>query len=297
MNTWKKTGAAILFASLAVIAAHFYWLSTLNGNEVFPEDIFLNEVENKVALVVVAHDDDAIGCAGTISELTRKGWQVHFLTFYGQWRKADNPVRKEEVKKVAAIQKLSSIHLIDFSIQKSDTVREPWRPIPYSQFNTYLQVDSLKEIITKYIQTYNPSVIFSLDNIIGGYGHPEHVCVSQSILDVCSDSSYNITSVQKIYQAVFTRTLNENILKNNPAFIAAKRVYQVEGSPIPTVEVDIYKSSYEKKQVMLAYHSQRRNLKKIWPYYHVYPHWVYFKLFNKEYFHVIDLDKSGVAKD
>jgi hypothetical protein len=45
----------------------------------------------------------------------------------------------------------------------------------------------------------------------------------------------------------------------------------------------------EKKQVMLTYASQERNLKKIWPYYEVYPHWLYFKIFDKEYFREITI--------
>ena len=286
-----------LFAILAIIviiavSAHLYWLTRLNGSEVFPGDTYLDSETNKTALIVVAHDDDAIGCAGTISELTKKGWKVHFLTFYGNWRKEDNALRKKEVEQVAGIQQLSSTDLVDFSIQKTDTVKEPWMPVPYASMADYMQVDSIKIIIAEAIKKYKPSVVFTLDNVIGGYGHPEHVCVSQSVVDVCnemkSDTSF---AVNKIYQAVFTKTLNENILEDNPAFIAAKNVYQVEGSPIPDVEVNIYNSSKEKKEVMLAYHSQKRNLKKIWPYYHVYPHWLYFKIFDKEYFKIVAINK------
>lgn len=268
--------------------SHLYWLSRLKGDETYPQDTFLDSVSNKTALIIVAHDDDAIGCAGTISELTKKGWKVHFLAFYGNWRKHDNPVRKKEVEQVAKIQRLASINLIDFSIQKSDTVKEPWRPIPYSKFPDYMHVDSLKTIIAGIIDRYKPSVLFTLDNVIGGYGHPEHVCVSQSAIDICEARKIDKDfSVQKIYQAVFPKVLNENVLKNNPAFIAAKKVYRAEGSPIPTVEIDIYNSSKEKKRVMISYGSQKRNLRKIWPYYHVYPHWIYFKIFDREHFNVI----------
>ena len=263
------------------------WLANLNGDETYPKDKFLESESNKTALVVVAHDDDAIGCAGTISQLQKKGWKIHFLTFYGNWRKEDNPSRKSEVMQVSEIQRFASVSLIDFSLQRSDTVKEPWRPVPYSRFDEYMYVDSLKGIIARAIERHQPSVLFTLDNIIGGYGHPEHVCVSQSAPDVCQEMKDS--SVEKIYQAVFPRTLNENVLENNPAFISAKKVYQAEGSPDPTVEIDIYHSSKEKKRVMLAFHSQKRNLKKIWPYYGLYPHWLYFRIFDKEYFRVIDI--------
>jgi LmbE family N-acetylglucosaminyl deacetylase len=240
--------------------------------------------------VIVAHDDDAIGCAGTISELAKNGWQVHFLTFYGHWREEDNPIRKMEVEQVAKIQNLASTTLLDFSLQKSDSVKEPWRPIPYERFSDYMYVDSLKTIIASAIERHNPVVIFTLDNVIGGYGHPEHVCVSQAVLDVCLEGAKSGPyPVKRVYQAVFPKTLNENVLSDNPAFIAAKKVYQVEGSPAPTVEIEIYKSALDKKQVMLAYESQKRNIKKIWPFYDVYPHWVYFKIFDKEYFRDIEI--------
>jgi LmbE family N-acetylglucosaminyl deacetylase len=290
MKKWIKIVLGVSVILFLAIAAHLYWLSSLNGPEVFPQDTYLNQASNKTALIVVAHDDDAIGCAGTVLELTKRGWDVHFLTFYGNWRKEDHPIRRKEAEQVARIQQLASINLMDFPIQRTDTVQEPWHPIPYSKFQMYMQVDSIRAIIGKAIDTHRPSVVFTLDNVIGGYGHPEHVCVSQCVVDICETrKSDNSFSVEKIYQAVFTKTLNENVLRNNPAFIAAKQVYKAEGSPIPTVEVDIVNSSKQKKEVMLAYASQKRILQKIWPYYHIYPHWLYFKIFDKEYFRVIDV--------
>ncbi len=292
MKKLIKIITTIIVIILISIGSHLYWLSSFNGSEVFQEDTYLDNSDHKTALIIVAHDDDAVGCAGTIVELAKKGWKIHFLTFYGKWKAEENPIRKKEVAQVAIIQQLASTSLIDFSLQKTDTVEAPWMPIPYSKFPDYMYVDSLQTIISTAVNKYKPSVIFTLDNLIGGYGHPEHVCVSQSVIDVCNkmktDSSF---SVKKIYQAVFSRTLNENTLKNNPTFIAAKKIYQQEGSPIPDVQVNIYNSSKEKKAIMVAYESQKRNLKKIWPYYYLYPHWIYFKIFDTEYFNVISLDQ------
>lgn len=275
-------------ALLLATSGHLYWLSRLNGPEVYPADTFLQTVTNKKALVVVAHDDDAIGCAGTITTLTKAGWEVHYLTFYGHYRAEDNPVRKKEATRAGEIQQMASVRLIDFALQRSDTVKAPWLPIPYAAFDTYFYMDSLRQFIAQAIAAVQPSVVFSLDNIIGGYGHPEHVATAQAVLDVWSaNRAVPGYPVERVYQAVFPPTLNENILSGNPAFLATKDVYGAEGSPHPTTEIDITAVSKAKKQVMKTYKSQHRNLKKIWPYYHVYPHWIYFQLFDKEYFHVV----------
>ncbi len=287
MSRTTKVLSALFLAIFIALAAHLYWLSSLNGPETYPPDDYLDTEPNKTALIVVAHDDDAIGCAGTVSELTRKGWQVHFITFYGNYRKEDNPTRKAEATEAARIQQLASLHLIDLVIQRTDTVKEPWMPIPYARIPDYMKVDSIRHVVDSMTSVYQPSVIFTLDNQIGGYGHPEHVCVSQCVVDVsgihAADSAF---SVKRIYQAVFPKTLNERVLHNNPAFVAAQRVWG-KGSPDPDVEVNIFGSAGTKKAVMQAYESQHRNIRKVWPYYQLYPAWLYFKIFDKEYFHVL----------
>jgi len=280
----------IITVAILAVSGHLFYLSSLNGDETFPEDTYLNNVTTKTALIIVAHDDDAISSSGTISELTKQGWKIHFLTFYGNWRKEDNPTRKREVEQVAKIQNLASIDLFDFSIQKTDTVEKPWMPVPYVRFADYMKTDSLEILILKAIEKYQPSVIFSLDDIFGGYGHPEHVCVSQIITRVCSENKMKESfPVNRIYQAIYTQTMNENIIGDMPVYLAAKKVYNPDQMPVPDVEIDIYNSANEKMRVMQAYESQHRNLKKYWPYYHWYPSWVYFKIFDKEYFRVINV--------
>ncbi|HCT31237.1 MAG TPA: hypothetical protein DIW31_11035 [Bacteroidales bacterium] len=277
-----------------IVVGHLLYLSNFKGNEKFPKDSYLETEPNKTALIIVAHDDDAISSSGTTTELIKKGWKVHFLSFYGKWRKQDNPLRKKEVEHVAKIQNLTSIDLIDFSIQKTDTVKEPWMPVPYSEFPNYFKIDSLKILIQNAINKYQPSVIFSLDNITGAYGHPEHACVSQCIIDVCNEQKLSDSfSVNKIYQAVYTKTMNENIIGDVPVYITAKKVYNADGMPNPDVEINIYGSAKEKKAIMNAYKSQKRNLKKFWPYYNWYPYSIYFKIFDKEYFRIININKQN----
>ncbi len=61
--------------------------------------------------------------------------------------------------------------------------------------------------------------IFTLDNNIGGYGHSDHLLVSQLVLDECTrrknDSGF---AVNYIYQAVFTPSMAENILTKLPPY-------------------------------------------------------------------------------
>jgi len=288
MKKSRKILLFILIVALLIIAGNIYYLSTFKGNEKYPADTYLGTESNKTALIIVAHDDDAISCAGTVTQLEKKGWKIHYMTFYGNWKKEDNPLRKKEVTAAAKIQKIASIDLVDFSMQKSDTVKEPWMPIPYSKFPEYLKIDSLKIFIANAIEKYKPSVLFTLDNITGAYGHPQHACVSQCIIDVCNEQkALPSFTVNKIYQAVYTRTMNEKIMSKYPVYIAAKKVYQVDGMPPPDVEINIYGNAKEKKEVMNVYESQKGNLKKFWPYYNWYPYWIYFKIFDKEYFRVI----------
>jgi hypothetical protein len=59
--------------------------------------------------------------------------------------------------------------------------------------------------------------------------------------------------------------------------------------PEPSVEIDISEFGDQKMRVLEAFNSQKKNLKKFVPYYHIFPAWIYFRVFDKEYFKVIDL--------
>ena len=128
----------ITIGALGVIAiiTHVIYLITLSPNEKYPPDTYLETEKNKTALIIVAHDDDAVVFAGTTSKLAENGWEVSFLCFYTyHWRPEEIPVRKKEMEKVASIQGFNNIELIDLELRnRLDTVRQPWMPIPYDQF-------------------------------------------------------------------------------------------------------------------------------------------------------------------
>jgi LmbE family N-acetylglucosaminyl deacetylase len=288
----------VLLAGIVIIGGHLYYLTTLTAKENYPEDNYLDTETNKTALIMVAHDDDMVGSSGTITMLCKNGWKIREMCFYqqgGLYNKKDsikNPIRKTDLKRVAAIQGLSGIDPIDFNFRNDMETEKAYLPMPYNKFPENYKEDSLTVYIAGYIEKYKPSVIFSLDNLIGGYGHPDHVLISRLILDYCrihkNDPGF---SVKRIYQPVFPPSLAERVLGKQPVYIEAKKVYECDGMPLPDVQVNIYSFAGQKKEAMRAYTTEQNSLKKIWPFYNWYPSWVYFKIFDRDFFKIIEVGK------
>ncbi|MBW4890664.1 PIG-L family deacetylase [Mucilaginibacter sp. HMF5004] len=289
MKIFKRMAIVAIVLLAVYIFGGTWLLRSLAATETYPEDSFLNIVKTKKALVIVAHDDDAIGCAGTVAMLAKKGWDIHMVCFYSTvWRPEDNPVRKKEVKQMIDIQHLSGVDMINFNIHRAGFKKEFWMPVPYTQFDTDMKTDSLKTLIGQAIDKYQPTVIFTLDDVIGGYGHPEHVLVSRCVTTACRErKTVPGFTVQRIYQVVFPPSQTELTIGHNPAYITAKKVYKATGMPVPNVQVNIYDNAEQKKNVMTAYVSQQRNIRKVLPWYNWCPYWVYFKINPNEYFRTI----------
>lgn len=292
MKRIKKAGIAIIVLGICIVTAHIIYLFSLTPKEEYPEDTYFQEEEHKTALIIVAHDDDAVIFSGTTSFLAENGWDINFLCFYTHLhRPEDNPVRKQEMRNVADIQGLKNIDLIDFAIAKDES-KTGYMPVPTDQFSDYYKIDSLRMYIREAILKYDPSIIFILDNIIGAYGHPEHVLVGRVVEETCrSGTDTSGFSVKKIYQVVFPPTMAEKIMGNKEIYQYGKEIYRCEGMPKPDVQIDISSYAMTKKKVHLAHASQHRNLKKYIPYYHLYPGWIYFRIFRYEYFNILNIDE------
>lgn len=285
-----------LILSIIAIAVHLYYISTLAPTEKYPEDTYLFSSTDKNALIIVAHDDDMATTAGTITQLCKSGWNIRELCFYqqgGLYFKKDstkNPIRKQSLQQAVVIQGLAGADPVDFNFRNDMETEKSYMPMPYSEFPKNYKLDSLATIIAGYIEKYKPSVIFTLDSIIGGYGHPDHVMISQRVIDYCrrhkNDPGF---SVKKIYHPVFPPSQSERVLSKMPVYNEAKKVYQCNGMPKPDVQFAYGDASQQKKRVMQAYVTEQNSFKQISPYYSWYPHWIYFKIFDRDFFKVIDV--------
>lgn len=273
---------------LALIIGHLIHLNSLSKADLYPLDTFLQNQTNKSAVIIVAHDDDAISMSGTISYLVDRGWEIRELCFYQGFENKDS-IRKRDLMSAANLLGMKAVEYHDIELRKyRDKIQKPWLPIAYNKFDSAYNRTVALDYIQNFIEKSNPSVIFTLDDVMGGYGHPDHVFISQLVREYCAqqqrDSAF---SVEQIYQAVFDPEMNERILKDMEAFQLAKKVYAVERSPKPDIFVSIRGHETIKKKALLTYSTEQKSLTAIWPYYNYYPASIYFRIFDKEYYRVL----------
>lgn len=290
----KKIIIAVLILigiAVCIFLGQIVYLFTLTPKEHYPNDTYLQNEQNKTALVVVAHDDDAGLFSGTTSLLAANGWSVNFLCFYTTLhRPEDNPIRKLEMHQIAKIQGLDNLDLRDFSIAR-DKSKIIYMPIPYEEFPEYYKIDSLSKIINESITKFSPSIIFTLDNVIGYYGHPEHVLVGQVVEEICkSNKDSTDFPVNKIYQVVYPPSMAEKFMSKKGTYQSGKEIYNCVGMPEPDIQIDISNFATKKKRVLLAHASQHRNIKKYVPYYRIIPGWIYWRIFKYEYFKILSIN-------
>lgn len=268
------------------------YLRRFVATETYPTDVFLDTVSNKKALIIVAHDDDDCAMSGMIAKLTAKGWiikqlslQSHILLTTGS-----NPAH--------IICQGNELILKDGYYRIGlDTMKNPYLPIPYKKIKEQFLTNKVANAIIKKVNEFKPSVIFTLDNEKGGYGHPEHIFISQLVKDLFEQDKIQI---DKIYQSVYTDQMEKEIVDKwlgdrlkkwgypNPSAVA-NEIYGISGMPEPTVQVNITEVAEIKMNYLRAYEEDvRKNLRKFIPYYEEFDAKTYFGIFDREFFRVIE---------
>jgi LmbE family N-acetylglucosaminyl deacetylase len=274
------------------LLSNIYFTRQMANDESIPlSDEFVKGVQlPKKALIVVAHDDDYVEGAATVAQLTKEGYEIGLLCVFNQGDKEVQLIRIEETKEAGRILNLKQIDYVKTDITKK-TREKLWMPIPYAEFNEYYDINILKSNIYESIEKYQPSIIFTLDDEIGGYGHPEHVLVGKAVREVCREMRVKgDSSVKAIAQIVFCDEREIAINTGKPVYEEAKVIYGVEGMPTPNLAREVKEEIEIKIRAMKAHASQHRNIKKFFPNYHLYPSSVYGWMYPKEYFRVLKLE-------
>lgn len=262
--------------------------------ETFPEDSILLSIKNKKAMIVIAHDDDMCAMTGTISILNKSGWEISVLSFpKGMSR---NEAHQKACKDILDTVLFFDIDEADFRIDSSAV---PYDAIPKASFDEVFDRDLVKSRLIEQVNKFQPAVIFTLDNEIGGYGHPEHVFISQLVLDL---SRADTISPSYIYQSVYTDHMETTIMERHArrmkawgypgdGWEKAKKAYGVQGSPEPSVQINITSEAQEKMNYLKSYNKRERKTMGFFiPAFEDYTAEEYFTIFDREFFRIIAID-------
>jgi LmbE family N-acetylglucosaminyl deacetylase len=127
----------------------------------------------------------------------------------------------------------------------------------------YDNTDSIEKIIYQSIQKYSPTVLFTYDTAIGGYGHPEHRISAIAATNIFQNHKQDTSfTVERIFQITLPEKQEQLMLKSSESYQNAKKITGNPSLPEPTVAFDIYEFWPIKRNAAAVYQSQRGSLKK-----------------------------------
>jgi N-acetylglucosamine malate deacetylase 2 len=301
----KKTNAGLYLIVIIMLAA----LSACNSREeiiqfapveTYPDDTLLQTIHVKRAMIVIAHDDDMCAMAGTMSLLNKAGWEIAVVS-----------ITKTAERNASQIE--ACRHILDTVIfaelspgqirNDSEEERESYYAFPKDSFDIVFNMPVIEEEFVRHINSFNPAVIFTLDSDMGGYGHPEHVLISQMVIDLSVEQ--RITPLY-IYQSVFTDHMENTIMRRHSERMkswgfpgdeweVAKKIYMADGMPEPTVQINITGEAQLKMDYLRSYNKREREVLGFFiPEFERYTAEEYFKVFDREFFRVLSVGAQSV---
>lgn len=262
---------AVLGLCAAALAGFLFVRTRLNDGDVpvaaslFPPGAPLR------AMAIWAHPDDEITSAGTFKAMTEAGADLVLVYLTageaardtGYSREELAQVRRREAQTAGALLGASQVEVLDFP----DGGLPATDPAP------------AKAAIAALVERHAPSVIISFDETVGFYGHPDHVAVGRWVREVVEAGA---PSVRRLWQATLPRALIALALQLVQAF--RDHYPKDDGLPAPTAAVRIARQAGAKRALLDVHASQAKVISDVQPYYDRAPAWLYYRLFDREYF-------------
>jgi LmbE family N-acetylglucosaminyl deacetylase len=228
-------------------------------------------------IAVWAHPDDEITAAGTLARLAHDGAKVTlvYLThgegahFTGYSRDQLYALRPEEAKAAGKALGVGDVVVLDYGDGK----------LPAAD------AAKAKADLAALIAVRRPSTVFSFDDRVGYYGHPDHAQAGRWTAELVraglADPAY---PVKRLYQA----TLPAPVIALARKYISAFRTHYptdpARGLPAPTIAVPISSQADAKRAVLDAHKTQVKVIDDVQPYGRRLPAFLYYRLFDREYF-------------
>jgi N-acetylglucosamine malate deacetylase 2 len=287
MKKWRKLVLITLLSflgllSVLIITAVTYAKFYVNDEKVaVSEELFPDGAKRKI-LAIFAHPDDEIMIAGTYHKLNKEKNVTSVLATFtrGEAGSTGGLVPKEklaetrtkELEKSAKILNIDHLEVYDYP----DSGLVSTDP------------ESIKETIRKLIKKYEPTTVITYDDVVGLYGHPDHVVMSKLTKEVVTEEMQKEnTPVKRLYFATLPQPMIDLALKLSPTF--KERYPRDKGLPEPTIAYPMASEASARKQVLLAHKTQWQTVASVQPYHEKVPSWIYYRIFDREYFHLVNM--------
>lgn len=274
----KKLVFSLIIIFLVLFGIFYYLRSQLQDDSVPLADNFAGE---KV-MFIFPHPDDEITSAGTLKLLDNEGIETSLITFtHGEAGGSNGLVSEtDSLKRKVALGKIRVKELTAVG-QLLGVDNQEILDYPDSGIKN-LPPDSLKKVIREKIARYQPTILFTYDDVIGLYGHPDHRLIAQYTKEIfLAERGTNSFPVKKLYQVTLPKPMVETARKISEGF---RKNFGNATLPTPTMALKITKAGDFKKQAMLLHVSQRPTFNDMQPYFDKIPVWIYYRIFDKEYF-------------
>lgn len=236
-------------------------------------------------LVVTAHPDDEITMAGTLALAARAGARVTELCLTrGEASRAavlDGEVGAERIGPARlATARERELRSSAGALGIADVRIGSW---PDGRLT--VSAPELADVVEAALTDVDATVVISLDDVIGLYGHPDHVA-SGAAARVAVDRTRAAGRSLRWYQATLPRWQVVVARRLSPVFRRAV-TEAAGGPPVPTVYVPIVPAARQKLAAVRAHDSQRAVLGDVQPLFGTIPDGLYYHVFSREYFTAI----------
>ncbi|MDP1874890.1 PIG-L deacetylase family protein [Phenylobacterium sp.] len=232
--------------------------------------------EGVTVLAIWAHPDDEITCAGTLAQMVKAGARV-VLVYLTRGEAAQDTgyapaalakVRIEEAKAAGRLLGADAVEVLDFPDGGLSRI-DPAGP---------------KAAIAELIGRYRPQVLVSFDEKVGFYGHPDHVRTGAWVRELFESPPRDGAWPRLLYQVTLPKALVRLALRLVEAFRNNYPKGKGQGLPPPQMAVNIAYEAHTKRALLDVHASQAKIIADVQPYYDRLPAWLYYRLFDREYF-------------
>ncbi|MBT2663131.1 PIG-L family deacetylase [Bacillus sp. ISL-45] len=272
----STAGLLVLLVAGAVLYANFY----VNDENIRVSEELLPDGAPQRIMAIFAHPDDEIMIAGTFHKLNKDKDVTSVLATFTRGEAGGTgglvpkeklgETRTKELEKSAEILNIDHLEVYDY---------------PDSGLADANHED-IKETITELIDQYKPTTVITYDDVVGLYGHPDHVVMSKLTKEVVTaEMKKEDSPVKRLYFATLPKPMINLVLKLSPTF--KERYPRDKGLPEPTIAFPMASEASSRKQVLLAHETQWKTVASVQPYHDKVPSWIYYRIFDREYYHLV----------